>query len=432
MMKVLHNMEKSVLLKKLNAPTKEERLAALYSIMASIRVGEMDPPVKSKFVNNHIHTTYSFSPYSPTAAAFMAYMAGLETSGIMDHDSVGGIHEFLEAGDIIGMPVTGGCELRVRMDKTPLAGRRINNPDQDGVIYVALHGIPHNRIAEVEKFIAPYRANRNVRNRRMVSNINALLAPYGIGVSFDEDVLPLSMAKEGGSVTERHVLFALANKLIAKFGRGDRLLAFLTKEMGIAIGGKITGFLRDVNNENYAYDLLGVLKSDLVGKIYIPATDECPSVQAYLELAHAVGAIAAYPYLGDVGESVTGDKKAQTFEDGYLDELFQVLADLGFDAITYMPSRNTPAQLERVMRLCDRYNFFQISGEDINSPRQSFICQALADPAYAHLYDSTYALIGHELAATADPDKSMFGAWAKQAYPNMRDRIAYYAAYARQ
>ena len=97
-----------------------------------------------------------------------------------------------------------------------------------------------------------------------------------------------------------------------------------------------------------------------------------------------------------------------------------------------MPSRNTPAQLERVMRLCDRYNFFQISGEDINSPRQSFICQALADPAYAHLYDSTYALIGHELAATADPDKSMFGAWAKQAYPNMRDRIAYYAAYARQ
>ena len=419
-------------LKQLNAPDKTTRLAALLSLMARIRVGEIDPPEKTRFVNNHIHTIYSFSPYSPTAAAYMAYQAGLETSGIMDHDSVSGADEYLRAGEIIGMPVTNGFELRVSMEKSPFGGRRINNPDQDGVAYTAFHGIPRTRIEDAGRFIAPYRAARNVRNRRMVSNINDLLGSFGIHVDFDKDVLPLSQSAEGGSITERHLLYAVALKMIQTFGRGGKLLDFLKNEMGIRISAKLEGYLSDVNNEHYAYDLLGVLKSDLVGKIYVPATDECPSVEDYIAACHRVGAIAAYPYLGDVGDSVTGDKKAQAFEDAYLDELFAYLKDVGYDAITYMPSRNTPAQLARVMELCGRFGFFQISGEDINSPRQSFICKALAEPAYAHLYDCTYALIGHELSATRDPERGMFGDWAKKNYPNMADRVAYFAEIGRK
>ena len=420
------------ILKQLNAEDKDTRLAALLSVMAGIRVGEIDPPEKTRFVNNHIHTIYSFSPYSPTAAAYMAYQAGLETSGIMDHDTTSGADEYLRAGEIIGMPVTNGFELRVSMKKSPFAELRINNPDQTGVAYTAFHGIPRNRIDEAGRFIAPYRANRNVRNRRMVANINDLLGSYGIHVDFDTDVLPISQSANGGSVTERHLLYATALKMIQAFGRGDKLLHFLTGEMGIKISPKLYGYLADVNNENYAYDLLGVLKSDLVGKIYVPATDECPSVEDYIAACHRVGAIAAYPYLGDVGNSVTGDKKAQTFEDAYLEDLFAYLRDVGYDAITYMPSRNTPEQLARVMALCDRFGFFQISGEDINSPRQSFICKALADPAYAHLYDCTYALIGHELSATRDPGRGMFGDWAKKNYPNMADRVAYFAEVGRK
>ena len=87
-------MERQDMLTALNAPEKVQRLMALRGLMTMIRSGEIDPPVKTKFVNNHIHTTYSFSPYSPSAAVFMAYMAGLETSGIMDHDSVGGAAEY--------------------------------------------------------------------------------------------------------------------------------------------------------------------------------------------------------------------------------------------------------------------------------------------------------------------------------------------------
>ena len=55
-------------------------------------------PQKTGEVNNHIHTIYSFSPYSPAEAAYGAWRAGLEAAGIIDHESVAGCGEMLEAG----------------------------------------------------------------------------------------------------------------------------------------------------------------------------------------------------------------------------------------------------------------------------------------------------------------------------------------------
>lgn len=80
------------------------------------------------------------------------------------------------------------------------------------------------------------------------------------------------------------------------------------------------------------------------------------------------------------------------------------------------------------MRRCDENGLFQISGEDINSPRQSFICRALADPNYSHLKVSTYALIGHENAATADLDASMFSEKTKAETASLSERVSKYAA----
>jgi hypothetical protein len=135
----------------------------------------------------------------------------------------------------------------------------------------------------------------------------------------------------------------------------------------------------------------------------------------------------AYAYLGDVGESVTGDKKSEKFEDEYLELLFEVLKELGFDAVTYMPSRNTSAQLKRVKSLCERYELFQISGEDINSPRQSFICEKLKDAEFRNLIDSTWTLIAHERLATEDKDRGMFSLKTIEKYPNLNERIKIYA-----
>lgn len=368
--------------------------------------GEIPAPEDTIYVNNHIHTTYSFSPYDPTAAVYMAWKNGLKTAGIMDHDSAAGIREFLDAAEVIGMPVTCGVECRVDMSMTALNGKRINNPDQKSVAYVTMHGIPHQNIEAVDAFFAPYREKRNQRNRKMCENITALVQPYGLSLDFDADVLPLSNYEKGGSVTERHILYALTKKITAIYKTPAEVVTFLKDEMKLALSQKVIEQI--ANGEQtpdfYEYDILGALKSNMVEKFYIDATDECPKVADFIEMVHKNGGIAAYAYLGDVGNSVTGDKKAQKFEDDYLDELIDVIKEYGFDAITYMPTRNTPEQLQRLMKICEDHGFFQISGEDINSPRQSFRCKALDDPSFGHLIESTYTLIAYENAASADMD----------------------------
>ena len=154
--------------------------------------------------------------------------------------------------------------------------------------------------------------------------------------------------------------------------------------------------LLDTEYPFYAYDVLGMLKGTFVPKIFIDATDECPKLPDMVKLCKEVDAYLCYAYLGDVGDSVTGDKKAQKFEDDYLDDVFECLKEEGVKAVTYMPTRNTQAQLERLRGLCDSYGMFQISGEDINSPRQSFIIRAMENPMFQNLIDATWKLIEHE------------------------------------
>ncbi len=388
----------SELIARLNAPRCQDRLAALRALRALLDAGSIEHPQTGKDVNNHIHTTYSFSPYSPTKAVWMAYMAGLSTAGIVDHDSFSGVREFIEAGKIMDFPTTIGFEQRVTHAQTAIADRRTNNPDQGGISYLTFHGVPHTRIDAVIEFLKPVGVARGQRNREMCARIAPLL---GIALDYEADVLPISQQADGGSVTERHLLYAAGQKLIAAHGRGEKLVAFL--KTLLPVSETVAAQLGDPQNPYYDYDLLGLLKGHLVEKFYVPAGPvECPDMREAIRFANENGIIVTYPYLGDVTNSVTGDKKAQVFEDSYLDELFEIVDSLGIRALSYMPSRNTMEQLTRLRALCDRYQMLQISGEDINSPRQSFICKAMRDPVFANLFDTTWALIHHEQVATRD------------------------------
>ena len=376
------------ILNKLNAPTKAERLANLAEVLKET----VFPPMVPQYINNHIHTTYSFSPYSPTAAVYAARMEGLCTAGIIDHDSISGAREFLEAAEMIGIPVTIGMEARISMDGTRLEGCRTNNPDQVGVSYMTIQSVPHDKIDVLTEFFKPYQAARHQRNRKMVERINALLS---LDLDYDRDVLPLSEAADNGGVTERHLMYALAIKLVQQVGKGEAMVRKLS-DMGLNLSAKQEAQMLDTAYPFYEYDLLGILKSAFVPQIFIDATDECPKLPDMVKLCADIDAYLCYAYLGDVGDSVTGDKKAQKFEDDYLDDVFECLKEEGVKAVTYMPTRNTMAQLERLRSLCDAYGMFQISGEDINSPRQGFIIKAMENPMFQNLIDATWKLIEHE------------------------------------
>ena len=377
------------ILKQLNADTKKERLENLKKIVKET----VFPPAVPQYVNNHIHTTYSFSPYSPTAAVYAARMEGLCTAGIIDHDTMAGTKEFLEAAKVIDMPVTIGMECRISMAGTALETRRTNNPDQVGVSYMTIQSVPHDRIDQMDAFFVPYREKRNERNRKMTARINELVP--GADMDFDRDVLPLSQWADGGAVTERHLMYALAKRMVALAGKGQCMVDYL-EGLKISLSDKQKDQMRDTEYPFYEYDLLGILKSVFIPRVYIDADEECPKLADVVELCRDLDAYLCYAYLGDVGNSVTGDKKAQKFEDDYLEDVFECLKDAGVRCVTYMPTRNTKEQLTRLRALCDQYHMFQISGEDINSPRQGFVIRAMEDPMFANLIDATWTLIRHE------------------------------------
>lgn len=347
-------------LKFINADIAQERLDNLKKLL------EMEikkPEVLLEYSNNHIHTTYSFSPFSPSAAVWFARKAGLNTAGIMDHDSIAGAREFRAAGELLGVGTTCGFEARVSMKGGKYESTRLNNPDQNGVAYMAFHSVRHEHFDMVQEFLAPKRELRNERNRAMLKMIEC---ETGVLLDFDADVLPISMAHEGGSVTERHVLFALAKKVLKDGTQLER------------------------------YDLLGKYKTELMPRIFIPADKELITLDEAVALAKEIDAYLCYAYLGDVGQSPTGDKAAATYEDAFLDELLESMSAAGVKSVTYMPSRNTPEQLDRLMQLCDKLDMRQISGEDINSPRQSFICKHLSDPKFKHLVEQAGELVKRE------------------------------------
>lgn len=413
-------------LNQLNASNSVERLNALKNILAN---ENQKPIFREKDANNHIHTIYSFSPYSPTKAAYSAYLAGLTSAGIMDHDSLSGAVEFKKACSMLNIGSTCGVEVRAKFNR---GFGKINHPDQKDCIYMAAHGIPTQNIKPFNEYLSPFRAKRNERNAKMCQLITNKFSRFGIILDFEKDVLPLSQSIEGGSVTERHLLYALAVKLEKAFSRTQSLINFLVDDLKLSVSDKIKGYLLDEENPNFLFDLLGVLKAD-TAFFYIDADEEMPDAVEFIKVAKSFGAIPAYAYLGDVGNSVTGDKKAQKFEDDYLDELIEEIIKAGFLAVAYMPTRNTKEQLDRLTKLCRDNNLFEISGEDINSPRQKFTCSALALDDFSHLIDSTWALIGHEaICSEKGIEHGMFSNSSISKIKNLNERIKYYSEIGRK
>ncbi|MBQ8146642.1 MAG: PHP domain-containing protein [Clostridia bacterium] len=416
----------------LNSKNKRERLDALRKIKELIDSGVIKREKCEGIANNHIHTTYSFSPYSPTAAVFMAWQAGLETCGIIDHDGVGGCKEFIEASEIIGIPATCGLECRVRTDGTKLYGRMINNTEQKSVAYVVMHAIPPRVLNEIDEIFKPLREKRNERNIKMCQRLNDYLDAFDIHIDYEQDVLPLSEKNDGGTVTERHICLALVHKLKKKLHSSTEIIAFLIEKLNIPISKLEEKRILDENPEYHDYDILSVIRKNLVESFYIDAYEECLHIKDFVSITKKYGCISAYAYLGDVIDTSEGDKKAQRFEDSYIEELMQELKKLGFDAITYMPSRNTRYQLSKVMELCQKHEFLEINGEDINSPRQKFSSCLESDEMFDHLKYMTYALIGHEMAVTDNIENSMFSDSIKSKFPKIKDRIDYYKEIARR
>jgi len=164
-----------------------QRLEALGAYVAA---GLLKPGRRQGEVNNHVHTIYSFSPYSPEMTVVKAYEAGLEAVGSVDHDSVAAAQGLAAAGRVAGLAVTSGFEVRVTWPDSQFANKKINFPDSIGRAYIVAHGVPAGSLDAAEKWLAPLRQARILRTRAMNQRMSAILSDAGFGpVDFDTEIV---------------------------------------------------------------------------------------------------------------------------------------------------------------------------------------------------------------------------------------------------
>ena len=142
-------------------------------------------------IDLHTHSTASDGTLSPGEVAERAKANGLRAVALTDHDTVGGVTEFLAECESIGIEGIAGVEISAQHDKT---------------MHIVGLFIDHNN-RELNEKLARLRGGREVRNRKMLS----LLQEGGFDIT-EEDIIK---QKDGATMTNTgraHIARAMVKK----------------------------------------------------------------------------------------------------------------------------------------------------------------------------------------------------------------------------
>ena len=347
------------------------RLAALKKLKTTLP----DSEKKSDAVNIQAHTVYSFSPYTPTMAAYMAYKFDLRVAGILDNYTVAGAKEFIEACKILNLTYSVGVEMRADFcdPVTPYAN-------------VALFGIAQKYFAPLKKMLVPYRDKRRENVDITLEAVNKKVNAYGISIDFKKDIKPLVQEV----LLSKYVYFALAKKIIEKFGEGERSCVFLVEDLKMELTETEVGLLRDVTNPYIVYDMANIISDNYT---VFHTFKNYPSPEEVIKIGHDVGAICSYEYVIKRGKTKMSDEERIA----YNHSLIKRLKDTGFDAVSFDPSGFSAEVLEDFKKLLKVNELLPLNLTRVEFPRRRFDCSCSDKELKKDMTDAVYAIVGSEI-----------------------------------
>lgn len=402
-------MQSEHLIAKLNSKSAIVRNSTLKKLKKAEKKDSTLIPKKSEnCVNLNVHTTSSFSPYTPQLGAYMAYKSGITLAGVCDFGSVSAISEFEKSCSILNMAYVSGFEMTVSHDVL-------------GDSLVSFYGIN----AENQKsFTAVLDEFRNACMQKSISlaeNLNRKLKKFNIFIDFEKDVMPMVNYKKGGAVTLKHVYKALARKIIEINGIGKPTADFIRDKMCFDIAECDYNLLCDKNDPYYIYDLISALRSS--SKIHVSESDY-PDVQTVLDIAKQQGVICAYQY--DNGpnwiSSETETEKTLKEFDEKLDELKQ----LGFNAVCICAKNLGINTATAFAKRIESKEMLVILNEKTEYPRNRFDIVKL-DSVSNFVNRCAYAVLGNAISIISNPDDAMFSNKTIEKCPDFSERLAIFS-----
>ncbi len=145
--------------------------------------------IEEAWIDLHIHTNFSDGLLTPTQVVTKAKELGLKAVGIVDHDTIDGIPEAVEAGNCLGVEVVPGVELSSQYE-----GRDVH--------LIAFYFDPEN--PRFMDYLERFREGRYRRAAKMIRNLKEM----GIRLTMDE----VAEKARGKSIGRPHLAEILMEK----------------------------------------------------------------------------------------------------------------------------------------------------------------------------------------------------------------------------
>jgi L-fuculose-phosphate aldolase len=441
-------------------PARKEALEELNNM---IETGAIPRPVMTDDIFMHCHSTYSHSPgHTPEYIAWKAKLLGLKAIGLVDHETVTGTEEFLEAASIVKIPNTAsGRETRDILKGTPFERMTTNFPGVKGETYMGFHCVARSTDTDREKRAIQAKIKRFTATAEFLNSLGIL--PEGI--NYDRDIEPLTEERPAGELrnpTEKHVAEAIARLICKHYGEfykdgrynaaaiecADKIIAKCAEAAGIKPDKiKKIDIEKDFKGKTDFFAFTDVIRKNVVIVIktikndkfeLLTKAEETPPIIELVREAYELGELPWALYLGGEkpceAEDRTPLSRRQRLEylakwrsEGYgeyggfdrdvmewwlnfngasmLHLYFRYLkVTCNVYGVMFMPNRNSPAEIDEVAAIARAAGFEHIgNGMDVNSemPFTFFDYSNRSDYAAEAM-----ALIDYERARRAMPDGS--------------------------
>lgn len=380
-------MQREILVERLSQERSGARLSTLKKIIKSDKKHNTIPK-KNNFTQINLQSYYSFSPYSPTMAVYMAYNSGLVACGLCDVDSLSGVKEFVSACKIAKMPYSVGFQTFAEIDGE--------------VRKFAVYGIPFKKFKEINEIIEKDKKIKIYESSELCETINKQFVKTGIFIDFFTLKKSTKLA-DGGSILPRHVCFEFAKELVEKYGKGDGIVNLFSEYL-FTFTDYEKKLLSEIDNPFYLQDLTRVLARKIPYK-----KQSRISIDELNKRVINCGGFCAH---------IVRKKDAGSF-----DKLLAQCKEHNLPAICVDTFEN-PSLRESLIK-CEAENILCLPSDFVDSPRKKFTTSA--SDIDSKITENVFAVVGNQITVNESIETGIFSSKAIKNSPLIYERVRLYS-----
>ncbi|MBE5742451.1 MAG: hypothetical protein E7360_03915 [Clostridiales bacterium] len=380
-------MQNEQLVAKLKDKRLRVRLKSLKALL--LNSGKEENPIErdnKANVNNVFRTVYSCFDRTATFSVYYANKFDMPLTAVVDYASLSSAEELIKAEKLTGGLYYVGAEVYAK------------NGDNQKVVMSAI-GVPHSNIKSFNDELATYRNNRLAYTNSLREKLNSKFKKYSL--SLPVDFWSFFGAIKTTSLEDLYV--NLADKIIKKFISGDKIIEFLSNELGFELTEDETKKLEDVSNLLYVVDLAYALFNHL--KIKLP-DENLKNAIHFISLCQKYGAISSLIYRG-----------------GDLNAFIETAKSLKVNSATMPFTKATEPLMDEFYDKCLDNGILPLVRTVISHPRH-LMDGVFKDEETAKKFNETaYCVVGHEISSSINPDDGMFTDSTSKKFPTLEERI---------